>query len=99
MTRLVAFAKAFALASVILVVPAVNAGPLSSPRSTPEVRWSLWLESALEWVIQALAGEGSSSEGRLVKPVEDGSSYNHAIGSTGSCIDPMGNPVPCNGGG
>lgn len=99
MTRFVAFVNAFALASVILVVPAADAGPLNSPRSTSEVTWSRWFESALEWVSQALTGEAGSPEGRLMKPVGDGSSYNNAIGSTGSCIDPMGNPAPCNGGG
>lgn len=100
MTRLVAFAKAFALASVILVVPAiVDAGPLSSPRPTLEAPESRWFESALEWMSRIFVGEAGSPTRRSVKPVGDGSSYNRAIGSTGSCIDPMGNPVPCNGGG
>ncbi len=97
MTRLVAFAKAFALASVILVVPAVDAGPLNSPRSTSEAAWSRWFDSALEWVSRTVVGKAGLPE--AMKPVGDSSSYNRAVGSTGSCIDPMGVPVPCQGGG
>lgn len=96
MTRLVAFAKALALASVILVAPVVSAGPVENSDSAPVVGWS-WLDSALDgvgrWFVGVLGVDPSSQSLERAVGNEETGGENW---STGSCIDPMGIPVPCN---
>jgi hypothetical protein len=97
MTRLVAFTKALALASVLLVAPVVYAGPVDNSDSAPVVGWS-WLDSALDgvgrWFVGILGVDRPSQS--LETAVGNDGTGGDETWSTGSCIDPMGFPVPCN---
>jgi hypothetical protein len=96
MTRLVAFAKVLVLASVILVAPVVNAGPVENSEAAPVVGWS-WLDSALNGVGRWLVGiVGADRPSRSLERAVGSEETGGENWSTGSCIDPMGVPVPCN---
>jgi hypothetical protein len=71
---------AVVLSFTLSIVPAAQAGSFHAPTLTSS---GGWLGAAIAWLSRLTAGEGSKPAPVLMKR------------ATGSCIDPMGLPVPC----
>jgi hypothetical protein len=94
------FVTTAVLVTMLCAAPSAEAGSFRSLSIDGE---SSWFQTALSWVSEALFGQQDSdaftaaTDKAFVKPVGSGGGMSTNT-MTGSCIDPMGNPVPCNQG-
>jgi hypothetical protein len=79
----VAVVAVVVLSFILSIAPVAQAGPLSFRAPTLANAGGGWLEVAVAWLSRLTAGERQKPAPVLVKR------------ATGSCIDPMGLPMPC----
>jgi hypothetical protein len=93
------FVTTAVLVTMLCAAPSAEAGSFRSLSIDGE---SSWFEAALSWVSEALFGQQDSdaytaaTDKALVKVTVSGGMTTNTM--TGSCIDPLGNLVPCNQG-
>ncbi len=94
------FVTTAVLAMLLCAAPSAEAGTFRSISIDGEASW---FQTAWTWVSEALFGQQDSdaftaaTDKASVKPIGNGGGMTTST-MTGSCIDPMGNPVPCNQG-
>jgi hypothetical protein len=71
------------LSFTLSIAPVAQAGPLSFRAPAFASAGGGWLEAAVAWLSRLTDGERQKPAPVLVKK------------ATGSCIDPMGQPMPC----
>jgi hypothetical protein len=89
------------VATLFCAAPSAEAGSFQNISIDGEASW---FQTAWTWVSEALFGQQdsdsftSSTDKAFVKPIGGGDGGTTTNTMTGSCIDPLGNPVPCNNG-
>jgi len=85
---------ALAILLPLLAVPNVGAGSLLPPQGTHNEQAD-WKTVAWAWLSE-IAGWNYGTRVPLTPPqATDNTGMTRSIGATGSCIDPLGNLVPC----
>lgn len=90
------FVTTAVLASLLCAVPSAEAGSFRILSIDSEAGL---FQTAWTWLSEALFGQQDSDsftanpDKGLIRPVGDGGATTNNM--TGSCIDPLGNPVPC----
>lgn len=90
------FVTTAVLATLFCAAPSAEAGSFRSLSIDGEASW---FQSAWTWVSEALFGQQdsdaftSTTDKALIRGTGSGGTATNTM--TGSCIDPMGNPVPC----
>lgn len=94
------FVTTAVVATLFCAVPSAEAGSFQNISIDGEASW---FQTAWTWLSEALFGQQdsdsftSSTNKNFIKPIgSDGGATTNMM--TGSCIDPLGNPVPCNNG-
>jgi hypothetical protein len=90
------FVTTAVLATLFCAAPSAEAGSFKSLSIDGEASW---FQTAWTWVSEALFGQQdsdaftSTTDKATLRPAGSGGMTTNTM--TGSCIDPLGNPVPC----
>lgn len=92
------FVVAVVLVLALFSVPSVEAGSFTGLSNDQD---KSWFETAWTWlstlfvIAEQERSMEAASEATYIKPFPGDDGGTATTSSTGSCIDPMGNPVPC----